>query len=305
MRIHKNSESENKGAQSGEKPLIISILINIVITVAEIIGGVLSGSLALLSDAFHNLSDVVSLIISYFAILIGKKPGNRAKTYGYKRAEIIAAFINIGALFVICGYIIYEAIKRLDNPEPINVSIMIPIAIIGLLGNGISVLLLIRPTKSNLNIKSAFLHLLADTISSVAVIAVAIILVFKPWYILDTVLSVLIALYIIKESFSVLTESINVLMQGAPRGIDREKLKKEIFGIKGINIKDIHHIHMWEITPGETVFDAHVVVEKEDLKNADSIIMKINKVLTSEFNICHSTIQLESGEFSHCVTCDL
>lgn len=303
--MHTHYKKNNTAKSANEKPLIISIIINIVITIAEIIGGVLSGSLALLSDAFHNLSDVVSLIISYFAILIGKKPGNRAKTYGYKRAEIIAALLNILALFVICVFIIFEAIKRLKNPEPINVPLMISIASIGLIGNGISVLLLIKSSKSSLNIKSAFLHLLADTISSAAVIVTAVILLFKPWYILDTILSVLIALYIIKESFTVLTESLNILMQGAPRGIDRKKLKKRIFDIQGINIKDVHHIHMWEITPGETVFDAHVVVEKEDLKDADSIIMRINKVLASEFNICHSTIQLESGEFSHCATCEL
>ncbi|HMB01963.1 MAG TPA: cation diffusion facilitator family transporter, partial [Spirochaetota bacterium] len=256
--MHTHDKKNNTAKQPHEKPLIFSIIINIIITAAEITGGVLSGSLALLSDAFHNLSDVVSLIISYFAILIGKKPGNRVKTYGYKRAEIIAALINILALFVICGFIIFEAVKRLKNPEPINVPLMISIASIGLIGNGVSVLLLIKSSKSSLNIKSAFLHLLADTISSVAVIITAIILLFKPWYILDTVLSVLIALYIVKESFSVLMESLNILMQGAPRGIDREKLKKRLFEIKEVNIKGIHHIHMWNITPGETVFDAHV-----------------------------------------------
>ena len=300
-----HGHSHHSHEVKGEKPLLISIFINVIITVTEIIGGILSGSLALLSDAFHNFSDVVSLIISYIAILIGKKSKNKVKTYGYKRAEIIAALFNVITLFIICAYIIYEAIKRLANPEPINAILMISIAAIGLAGNGISVALLLKDSKENINIKSAFLHLLADTISSVAVIITAVVLLFKPVYILDTILSILIAVYIVKESFSILTESINILMQGAPKGINREELKNRLLSEKTLGIKDVHHIHMWEITPGNTVFDAHVVVEKAGLQNADNIIYEINKILASEFHICHSTIQLESENFNHCITCDL
>lgn len=292
-------------APSGEKNLLISIVLNMLITAAEIIGGIMSGSLALLSDAFHNFSDVVSMIISYIAILVGKKSKNAGKTYGYKRAEILAALFNVTALFVVCGYIIYEAIQRFSHPEPIKSGLMIAVAFVGLLGNGISVLLLFKNAKENINIRSAFLHLLGDTVSSVAVLVIGAVLLFKPLFILDTIASILIALYILKESIAILMESLNILMQGAPKGLDREKIKQSLMALKSLEIRDIHHIHMWDITPGNTVFDAHIVVDKANLSNADDIIEQINHVLSKEFNICHSTIQLESQGFNHCVSCEL
>lgn len=301
---HGHSHGHHHHAQ-GEKGLIISIIINAGITAAEIIGGILSGSLALLSDAFHNLSDVISLIISYIAILIGKKSKSVSKTYGYKRAEILAALINVLALFFVCGYIIFEAAERFQHPRPINTNLMLAIAVIGLLGNGISVLLLFKDARENINIKSAFLHLLADTVSSVAVIAVAVILIFKPWYFLDAVISVIIAVYIAKESFGILMETLNILMQGAPKNIDDKEIKRRLMSENKLQIKDVHHVHMWEISPGKVVFDAHVAVPKSSLKDADTIIYGINRILADEFKICHSTIQLESDEFDHCVSCDI
>lgn len=302
--MHEHNHNFNKN-QNQERNLLISIFINLIITISEIIGGIISGSLALLSDAFHNLSDVFALLISYFALLIGKKEKNSNKSFGYKRAEIIAALFNVIVLIIICGYIIYEAIKRIKNPENININLMLIIALIGFVGNGISVLLLFKNSKANINIKSAFLHLLADTISSVAVIIVAIIMLFKPNYILDTILSILIALYIIKESFSILMQSLNILMQATPPGYDYEKIKKRLLNDAALKIKNMHHLHIWEITPGQTVFDAHIVINKNELLNADEIIYNINKILSKEFNICHSTIQLESENFNHCTSCDL
>jgi cobalt-zinc-cadmium efflux system protein len=302
---HKNHSQVHTHAPEGENNLLISIVLNAIITVAEIFGGIMSGSLALLSDAFHNFSDVVSMIISYIAILVGKKSKNSEKTYGYKRAEILAALFNVTALFVVCGYIIYEAVMRFSHPAPIKSGLMLMVASVGLLGNGISVLLLFRNAKENINIRSAFLHLLGDTISSVAVISIAALLLFKPWYILDTIASILIAVYILKESVAILMESLNILMQGAPKGLDNKKIKQSLMNIKGLDVKDVHHIHMWDITPGNTVFDAHVVVDKTSLNNADDIIEQINHVLSKEFKICHSTIQLESEGFNHCVSCEL
>lgn len=302
---HSNKTHGHAHAPTGEKNLLISILLNLLITAAEIAGGVLSGSLALLSDAFHNFSDVVSMVISYIAILVGKKSKNAGKTYGYKRAEILAAVFNVAALFAVCGYIIYEAILRFSHPEPVKSGLMLAVAFIGLLGNGISVILLFKTAKENINIRSAFLHLLGDTISSVAVIVIAGIMVIKPWYILDTIASILIAAYILKESFGILSESLNVLMQGAPKHLNMEDIRKSILRIKGLKIIDIHHVHMWDITPGQTVFDAHVVVKKASLKNADRIIEKINTMLSLKYKVCHSTIQLESEDFSHCVSCEI
>lgn len=298
MHFHNNTQNE-------EKNLLISFFINILITGAEIAGGIISSSLALLSDAFHNFSDSVALIISYFAILIGKKEKDTKKTFGYKRAEIIAALFNVCVLILICVYIIFEAIKRIKTPENINTQVMLIIAFIGLVGNGLSVLLLFKDSKNNINIKSAFLHLLGDTFSSIAVLTTAIIFLFKPLFILDSIISILIAIYIIKESFSILMQSINILMQGVPPGFDYEKIKQRLIDDKELKIINMHHLHVWEITPGQIVFDAHVVVDKENLKEADEIINKINSVLAKEFHICHSTIQLESDNFNHCVSCEL
>jgi cobalt-zinc-cadmium efflux system protein len=308
--MHKHShedghEHSHPHTARGERGLLISILLNILITAAQIAGGLISGSLALLSDAFHNFSDAGSMLISYFAILIGKRSKNTAKTYGYKRAEILAALFNVMILFAVCGYIIYEAVLRFKKPMVINPVIMISVALFGVLGNGISAILLLKDSKENINIKSAYLHLIGDAASSIAVVITAVILMFKPWFIADTIMSVLISLYIIRESFGVLMESVNVLMQATPRGQDAARIKQSLMTIKGLKISDIHHIHMWDITPGNTVFDAHVVVGRANLKNADKIIVAINKVLAKKFNIKHSTIQLESGVFRHCSTCDL
>lgn len=302
---HNHGHNHSHGLTS-EKNMLVAIVLNSLITAAEIAGGILSGSLSLLSDAFHNLSDVVSLIISYIAMLVGKKSKSSTKTYGYKRAEILAALGNVIILFIVCGYILYEGIIRFSKPEHIKTVIMLSVAFVGLLGNGISVAMLFKDSKSNINIKSAFLHLLGDTVSSVAVIVTAIILMFKPdWYMLDTILSIAIALYIIKESISILMDSLNILMQGVPKGLDKAKIKERIYSLKSLKIKDIHHIHMWDITPGKTVFDAHIVVNEKSLKNADNIILQVNNLLSSEFHISHSTIQVESDNFKHCVTCDL
>lgn len=298
MRKH-NHQSDS------EKNLLISIFINLTITVAEIIGGIVSGSLALLSDAFHNFSDVVALVISYLAILVGKKEKNTKKTYGYKRAEIIAALFNVCVLIIICGYIIYEAIKRIKSPAHIHTSTMLIVAIIGLIGNGISVFLLFKKSKENMNIRAAFLHLLGDTFSSVAVIIVAIILIFKPLFILDSILSILIAIYIIKESFSILMQSLNILMQATPPGFDYKTIKQRLINDSSLKIKSMHHLHIWEIIPGKIVFDAHIVIDKKNLKNADEIIHNINTVLAKEFHIRHTTIQLESENFNHCISCDI
>jgi len=302
---HEHHGHSHTHSHGGERNLVFSIFLNLIITAAEVVGGILSGSLALLSDAFHNLSDVFSMVISYFAIQIGKKDKSAAKSYGYKRAEIIAALFNVMTLFAVCVYIIYEAFQRFFNPQPVNAVLMASIAAIGLIGNGISVALLFKSSKENINIRSAFLHLLGDTFSSVGVIITSIVLLFYPLYFLDSVISILIVLYIFRESWGLFMESINILMQGAPKGINKEKLVKRLMSEEKLRIKDIHHIHMWDITPGRTVFDAHVAVSSPDLKDADNIIHGINLILAAEFGICHSTIQIESENFNHCVTCEL
>ena len=260
--------------------------------------------LALLSDAFHNLSDVFSLIISYIAIRVSKKKHDENRTYGYVRVEILAALFNLLTLFLACAYIVYESIQRLSKPEPINVVLMLSIAIIGLLGNAVSILILHRDAKKSINIKSAFLHLLGDTLSSVGVIIVGVVLYFNSnLYILDTIISFIIVIYIIKQSFSVFMESINILMQGKPKWINldtiTEKLKSES------EIIDVHHIHVWSLTPEKNVLDAHVVVDKENLIKSDALLCRIKEILAKDFGIKHVTIQIESVQFAHTCKCEV
>ncbi len=287
------------------KNLFTAIVLNIVITIAEIIGGIVSGSLALFSDAFHNFSDVFSLIISYVAINVAKKPSTNVKTYGYKRAEILTALFNILLLFFICGFVVYEAVKRLYSPQHINAPIMFAIALLGLLINGLSAMLLHGGSGKNINIKSSYLHMFGDAISSAAVLVVAFMLFFVKWYFLDSIASFFIVAYIMKESFSVFMDTVNILMQGTPKGIDVNKIIARLKKERKLCVRGVHHVHIWNISSEDVIFDAHVVVAKKCLKQTDAIINKINEILVCDFNIGHSTIQLEGPDFDHSKECKL
>lgn len=284
--------------------LFFTILLNLMISISEIIGGLLSGSLALLSDAFHNFSDVFSLIISYIAILFTKKQKNQNKTFGYKRAEILAALFNIIILFIACFYIIFEAIKRFFTPYKINISLMLIITVIGLIGNGLSIIILHADSKKNLNIKSSFLHLLGDTISSVGVLIIAIVLYFNPkLYFLDPIISILIVLYILKESFSIFFETINILMQSTPKGLNINNIIKRLKEDKEIDIVDIYHVHVWSLSMNEIIFDCHVIVKENDLSLINCKLKLINEILECEYNITHTTIQFEQVNSDHSHVC--
>jgi cobalt-zinc-cadmium efflux system protein len=297
LHIHQDNKiSKNK--------LLVTIILNICITISEIIGGLISGSLALLSDAFHNLSDVFSLIISYIALLISRKKKDEIKTFGYKRAEILAALLNIVILLIAIFYILQEAIKRIFEPNYISAPIMIVVTIIGLLGNLFSVFLIFKDSKKNINIKSAFLHLFADTISSFGVLFVALILMFfKNLYILDSIISILIAIFIVKEGISIFMESINILMQGIPKGFNTDKIIKRLKSEKSLEIKDIHHVHIWGLSSDSIILDCHVVLPEKNLKNINVILNKINEILECDFHISHATIQIESEGFDHSKKC--
>lgn len=292
-----NGISEHGHKDLTVKRLIYSILLNLVITVSEIVGGVLSNSLSLVSDALHNLSDTFAMVISLFARLISKKASSPSKTFGYKRAEIIAAFINIVILIIISLVLFKEAFHRLFNPEEINGSLMFVIAVIGLSGNLISAVLLYKSSKNNINIKSAFIHILSDAFSSVGVIIAGIFIVTKQWYILDPVLTFLIGTYILVQSWHMLMKVIHILMQGAPGNIDMNVLKERIEGLSGVT--DVHHIHLWSLTEEIIHFEGHVSIQACDLGNMEDIKRKIKALLKEEFNISHSTIEFET---EHCLS---
>ena len=284
-------------AQSG-KNLFISIVLNILITVFQVIGSVISGSLALLTDALHNLSDVAALIISYAANKLSRKENTKSKTFGFKRAEIMAAFINSSALIIIAFFLIKEAFERLISNEDtvIKAKWVIALAAFSIIANGLSVILLHAQSKDSLNIKSAYLHLFTDMLSSIAVLVGGILIFFYNVYWVDSVLTILIGLYLLYSSWPLFVESLNILMQFTPKKINVEDIQTDIENISEIN--NIHHVHIWQLNDKQINFECHVSLCK-DLKISETevILSKIEEVLKNNYKIEHNTIQFE---FSKC-----
>lgn len=274
------------------KNLVFSILLNLVITIAQIIGGIVSGSFALISDALHNFSDVLSLIFSLFANKLSRRKASLDQTFGYKRAELIAAFVNAITLIVVAFILIYEAVLRFFHPEPIQSTIVIWLALLGIVVNGGSVLLLKKDSEHNLNMKSAYLHLLTDMMASVAVLVGGILMHFYGWFWVDSVMTMLIAFYLIYVSYDLIKTSTKMLMLFTPDHINITDIVREVHKIKGV--AKLHHIHVWHLNDDELHLEAHLDCS-EDIKMSDFNILldEIEAVLFSEFQINHINIQPE------------
>ena len=275
------------------KNLLFSIILNIVITVAQIIGGLISGSLALISDAVHNFSDVISLIISYGAnLLTHRKKQTLEYTFGYKRAEMIAAFFNAASLIVIGIFLGIEAIKRFNEVHEIKSELVIWLAILGIAANGLSVLLLKNDAKHNMNMKSAYLHLLSDMLTSVAVLIGGLLMKYYQIYWIDAFLTLLISVYLIYMSWNILKDSLKILMLFAPSHIKINEVVTEILKVEGI--KNIHHIHIWQLNDHECHFEAHLEFNEDiKLSEFDFICEEVEKLLFEKFQIQHSNLQPE------------
>jgi cobalt-zinc-cadmium efflux system protein len=274
--------------------LIFTIILNLVITAAQIIGGIISGSLALISDAIHNLSDSVSVILAWFAQVLSRKPSTLKSTFGYKRAEILAAFINSVALIAISIYLMFEAINRLLNPEPVDPKWMFWLGLLGLFANGISVLILEREKNKNINIKAAYLHLLGDALTSLAVIVGALLIWFFNIIWVDAIVTIIISIYLLVHTWKLLKESVTILMQMTPAAIDIEKIEQRLISIEGL--KNVHHIHVWNLTDKLLHFECHLTLEN-DLRVSETgiICYKVGKILHDEFDVEHVTLQFEFG----------
>jgi len=287
---HTHDHSDLKG-----RNLVISILLNIGITVAQVVGGLLSGSLALLSDALHNFTDVISLIISYIANNLSKKKASFQKTFGYKRAEILAAFINAATLIVIAVLLIIEAVKRFQNPEEIESNLVIWLSLIAILGNGFSVLLLKKESETNMNMKSAYLHLFTDMMASVAVLIGGLLMKYYQVFWVDSVLTFVIALYLIWMGFDLLKDSTKVLMLFTPDTVPIKKIVDEINAFD--SIKNVHHVHVWQLNEDEIHLEAHIdFTEDITLSQFDTILHKIEDLVFDKYDINHVNIQPEFGK---------
>jgi cobalt-zinc-cadmium efflux system protein len=286
---HEHHHPELKG-----KNLVIAILLNILITISQIIGAFFSHSLSLMTDALHNLSDVMALFISYIANKLSKREYTHKTSFGFKRAEILAAFINAATLLGISIYLIVEAAERLITTKEVLIKgeLVIWLAGLSILANGLSVLLIKKDAKHSMNMKAAYLHLFSDMLSSIAVLTGGVMISRYNVYWVDSVLSVIIAIYLIISSWHLVMGSVKVLMQFTPAHIDLQEIKNAVIDLD--EVKNIHHVHAWQLTDNENHFEAHVDFENDlSLSKVDEVLNKIREILYHNFNIQHITLQPE------------
>ena len=290
---HSHSHNHNHNHSNlKDRNLMISILLNIGITVAQVIGGLVSGSLSLLSDALHNFSDVISLIVSYIASKLSKKKASVNRTFGYKRAEILAAFINASTLIIVAIILIFEAIKRFQNPQEIESTLVIWLSIVAILGNGYSVILIKKTSKNNINMQSAYLHLLTDMLASVAVLIGGLLMKYFHLFWVDSLLTFLIAVYLIWVGLDLLKTSTKMIMLFTP---DHISIKEVVFKVNKLPlVKKLHHVHIWNLSDEELHLEAHLDLN-EDISTTqfNNLLLQIEELLHDKFNINHVTIQPE------------
>lgn len=288
--VHDQREGNKKG-------LIIALAITTGIMILEFFGGLFTNSLALLSDSGHMLSDASSLALSLIAIWFASRPPSPNKTYGYYRFEILAALFNGITLFLISGFIIYEAIQRFNEPPSVSSGTMILIASIGLIANVLSAVSILKKgdVKSNINMRSAYLHIIGDALGSVGAIIAGIVMLVFDWYIADPIISVLVALLILKSAWGVLTQSIHILMEGTPPSLNKNEMLELLKGID--DVLDVHDLHIWTITSGMDSLSCHMTIS--DSGDEQIILQKAIHLIQEKFAIEHSTIQLEKPSIQH------
>lgn len=284
--------NHSHGHEINKKNLLVATLLNFLISIAEIIGGLISGSLSLLSDAFHNLGDAFSTLIAYIASMVSGKKSTPRRTYGYKRIEILAALLNSLLLIGITGYLFIEAYERFRDPQEINSKIMLIVAVIGLVANVLAVFLLRGDSSHNLNVRAAYLHLIGDSLSSVVVILGGILIFFFNIYWVDPFITVIIGIYILYEAGKILNETIKILMQNTPPELDIETVKNVLENDPRVN--NVHHIHAWNLTDQKIYFDAHVdTLNDLSLSEVNLVRTDLEKILKHDFDVYHVTLQFE------------
>ncbi len=277
--------------EMNRKALWIAILVTGAIMVVEFIGGILANSLALISDAGHMLTDIMSLMLSLFALQLSTRIPSSTRTYGFYRMEILAALVNGTTLILLSLYILYEAYLRFGSSQVVNSRTMLLIAAIGLVANGVAALAMRRSGPQNLNMRGAYLHIIGDALSSVGVLIAGLIILFTNWYLVDPIISVLICFVILRGAFVLVKDSANILLEAVPKDVDLGEVQKALQTITGV--KDLHHVHLWTITSGMHALSAHVLVDDVLMSRAAQILQEINQLLISRFRISHTTIQFE------------
>lgn len=289
---HQHEHKHHKHHNNTGNNLLIATLLNIIITIVEVVGGILSNSIALLSDALHNLSDGIAVFLAFLANKVSNKQPTPQQTFGLKRVEILTALVNGIILSGVCIYLLFEAYNRLLNPKPINGLLMLIVASVGLLANFMAMTLLKNDKNHNLNVKAAYLHLLGDTLSSIGVIIGGALIYFFNIVWLDPIITILISIYIFKETYQIIKQSVLILLQVTPQNFNIIDVKKRIETL--IEIENVHHVHVWNLNDKEVHFECHIDL-KSDLKisETETLCFEIKNILHTEFDVSHTTIQFE------------
>lgn len=274
-----------------EKKLLLILAFNVTLMILELAGGLVSRSLALLSDAGHMLTDSLAVFLSYLAIHWGRLPATHRKTFGYHRAEILVALANGVALLAIACYIFYEAVLRFFNPQEIRTGILLAVAAVGFAGNLFGLLMLRGESHDNLNVRSAFFHILADTLSSVGVIVGGVVIWATAWYWVDSLIGVLIGGIVLRGAVDLVLEAGEILLEATPRDIDMTALRGEIERVPGV--KGVRDIHIWTIGSGRRALSAHVLTDDITTRQGQEIACRIRAVLAGTFSITHTTLEME------------
>lgn len=291
-------EHHSHGRDSGKawgRRLLATMALNLVIPAAQIYGGIVSGSMALISDALHNLSDFTSVAISYAALRIGGRGPTHRQTFGFRRIEVFAALVNVALLYGVALYIAFESWQRFENPRPIQGMIVIYLAAAAFAGNLLSTLMLRPGAKENINIRSAFVHMLTDTLMSLAVALLGVLWLYRPWYWLDPAVSLLIVAMIIYSGWDILKRALLILMNAVPPGMDLLEIQREVEAVGGV--VEVHHVHVWNISAESIALAAHIVVPDQMLSEVDGIAARIRALLHDRFRIDHPVLQFETRRY--------
>jgi cobalt-zinc-cadmium efflux system protein len=284
-----------------DRRLVFSLALNLLLTIVETVAGVLAGSLALVADAVHNLSDCGTFIIALVARRIGRRPSDAHRTFGYQRAEIVGALINLTVLVVTSLYLGYEAIERFFAPQPVDGWIVVAAASVALLVNLGTATLLYAASKFNINVRAAYLHNLSDSLSSLGVILAGVLILWLGITWIDSLVTLLVAGYVLWQCFPDLRRSIHILMDGAPADVDTDELLAELQSVPGVS--EVHHLHIWELDEHARALEAHVVVATEYLDRWSEIKGELKRRLDERFHIHHSTLEFECPDESACQPC--
>lgn len=278
--------------EAGDARVFWAIAVNLGLTVAQVVGGIFAGSLALIADALHNFSDAISLVIAFGARKIARREPDEVMTFGYGRAEVVAALVNYTTLIVIGFYLVVEAIMRFADPQPVDGWLVVIIAVVALVVDMVTAALTFAMSKNSVNIRAAFLHNLADALGSVAVIIAGTLILLYDFRLIDPVVTLLIAVYILWQSFAEIGEVIRILMLGSPPDIHLMDVVDTMRSIDGV--ADVHHVHFWQMQEHENALGAHLVIEEARLRQVDAIREAVISKISADYEIGHFTLVTES-----------